>query len=142
HPPPRFPQTTTAWQPNPPDLPSCGIRSARTLCFSVNSSFTGPAVGWPNGRTLVVDPTARTGKRPLPDGRIERPVRHAHAGAAPRSRRYHGLEPAPVGSAGGAQFRAALPTGSGFLPPPPRTVRAVFPHTAHRRPSPPAFGHP
>ncbi len=48
----------------------------------------------------------------------------------------------PVGSAGGAQFRAAVPTGSGFLPPPPRTVHAVLPHTAHRRPSPPAFGHP
>src|SRR6266498_6100067 len=47
-----------------------------------------------------------------------------------------------VGSAGGAQFRAAVPTGSGFLPPPPRTVRAVLPHTAHRRPSPPAFGFP
>jgi hypothetical protein len=29
---------------------------------------------------------------------------------------------------------------SGFLPPPPRTVRAVLPHTAHRRSSPPAFG--
>src|SRR3989441_11645110 len=29
---------------------------------------------------------------------------------------------------------------SGFLPPPPRTVHAVLPHTAHRRPSPPAFG--
>src|SRR6266540_1039593 len=24
----------------------------------------------------------------------------------------------------------------GFLPPPPRTVREVFPHTAHRHPSP------
>src|SRR6266487_1658291 len=44
--------------------------------------------------------------------------------------------------AGGAQFRAAVPTGSGFLPPPPRTVRAVLPHTAHRRPSPSAFGFP
>jgi len=27
-----------------------------------------------------------------------------------------------------------------FQPPPLRTVRAVFPHTAHRRRSPPAFG--
>jgi hypothetical protein len=27
-----------------------------------------------------------------------------------------------------------------FQPPPPRTVRAVLPHTAHRRRSPPAFG--
>src|SRR5439155_17911165 len=121
HPPPRFPQTTTAWQPNPPDLPSCGIRSARTLCFSVNSSFTGPAVGWPNGRTLVVDPTARTGKRPLPDGRIERPVRHAHVGAAPRSRPYHGLEPAPV-----VVPRNLRPPGSGDTQPiPPDRARRM-----------------
>src|SRR5215212_7891568 len=27
-----------------------------------------------------------------------------------------------------------------FLPPPHRSVHAVLPHTAHRRPSPPAFG--
>src|SRR5437899_1039645 len=45
-----------------------------------------------------------------------------------------------VGSAGGAWIRAALPTGSGFLPPPRRTVHAVLPHTAHRRPLPAAFG--
>ena len=29
-----------------------------------------------------------------------------------------------------------------FQPPPPRTVHAVLPHTAHRRRSPPAFGFP
>ena len=45
-----------------------------------------------------------------------------------------------VGSAGGAWSRAAMPTGSGFLPPPRRSVHAVLPHTAHRRRSPPAFG--
>src|ERR1019366_2409550 len=28
-----------------------------------------------------------------------------------------------------------------FLPPPPRSVHAVLPHTAHRRSSPPAFGY-
>src|SRR5438128_10040583 len=46
----------------------------------------------------------------------------------------------PVGSAGGASAARPEPTGARFLPPPPRTVHAVLPHTAHRRPSPPAFG--
>src|SRR5215216_2129954 len=46
-----------------------------------------------------------------------------------------------VGSAGGAwAVRLCEPDWPGFLPPPPRTVHAVLPHTAHRRPSPPAFG--
>jgi hypothetical protein len=36
--------------------------------------------------------------------------------------------------------RLSEPDWSGFLPPPPRTVQAVLPHTAHRRLSPPAFG--
>src|SRR5215218_3282445 len=35
-------------------------------------------------------------------------------------------------------FRHAAP-GTRFLPPPPRSVHAVLPHTAHRRRSPPAF---
>src|SRR5258708_13275070 len=54
----------------------------------------------------------------------------------------HGAETG--GSARGAWYRAARagPTGSGFLPPPPRSVHAFLPHTAHRRPSPPAFGFP
>src|SRR5215210_7098455 len=32
------------------------------------------------------------------------------------------------------------PTGASFLPPPPRSVHAVLPHTALRRSSPSAFG--
>jgi hypothetical protein len=45
------------------------------------------------------------------------------------------------GSAGGAwTVRLSEPDWSGFLPPPPRSVHAVLPHTAHQRPSPPAFG--
>ena len=48
-----------------------------------------------------------------------------------------------VGSAGGAwAARLCEPDWLGFLPPPHRTVQAVFPHTAHRRSSPLAFGYP
>ncbi len=39
-------------------------------------------------------------------------------------------------------MRLCEPDWSGFLPPPPRTVHAVLPHTAHRRLSPAAFGLP
>jgi len=45
------------------------------------------------------------------------------------------------GSAGGAWLHGVA-DWPGFLPPPHRTVHAVLPHTAHRRPSPPAFGRP
>ena len=48
-----------------------------------------------------------------------------------------------VGSTGGAwAVRLCEPDWPGLLPPPHRTVRAVFPHTAHRRSSPLAFGYP
>jgi hypothetical protein len=68
-----------------------------------------------------------------------RPLRWARATPAAASGVKAGAPVGPretVGSAGGAWFRAARagPTGSGFLPPPRRSVRAVLPHTAHRRP--------
>ncbi len=46
-----------------------------------------------------------------------------------------------VGSARGA-WAARLGRLAWFLPPPPRTVHAIFPHTALRRSSPPAFSVP
>jgi len=46
-----------------------------------------------------------------------------------------------VGSAGGA-WAARRCRLAGFLPPPHRTVHAIFPHTALRRSSPSAFGFP
>src|SRR5436305_5947213 len=49
----------------------------------------------------------------------------------PRRGRVGGRRLAPRGRAG--------PTGAGLLPPPHRTVRAVLPHTAHRRSSPAAL---
>src|SRR6266702_7823377 len=44
-----------------------------------------------------------------------------------------------VGSAGGASAVRQCRLGASFLPPPPRSVHAVLPHTALRHSSPSAF---
>ena len=66
------------------------------------------------------------------------------AGCKHERRRFGSIAVAAIragGSAGGAWLRGVA-DWPGFLPPPHRTVHAVLPHTAHRRPSPPAFGRP
>ena len=46
----------------------------------------------------------------------------------------------PPVSRAGCSTAVTLARSLRFQPPPPRTVHAVLPHTAHRRRSPPAFG--
>jgi len=48
----------------------------------------------------------------------------------------------PAFACGPLHCRDHWPGRSRFQPPPPRTVHAVLPHTAHRRRSPAAFGFP
>jgi len=99
-----------------------------------------PQAAEAGGCLVTPGPREASGRDADPERSAAEAIRRARAkvrryGVANRLNRHATLTYAGEGCYDPAQ----LP-GTGLLPPPPRTVRAVLPHTAHRRPSPPAFG--
>src|SRR4051794_7087570 len=116
----------------------CGSRSPPTRARSAGTS------SWAEARAL----TARRSRHTTWRTSRERgsPDQTSTAIAAERAETdlspTIGESPKPASRVGERRpaVRQMLPDWPGFLPPPPRSVHAVLPHTALRRSSPPAFG--